>query len=213
MSDAEDLFDAEPTDRERDHQHALRLVEALLFASSEPLDEAQLATRLPDGMEIAPLLEELQRFYRFRGLNLVRVAGAWTFRTAPDLAGQLAIETIQTRKLTRAQIETLAIIAYHQPVTRAEVEEIRGVALHKGTLDLLMETGWVQPKGRRDTVGRPVTWITTEDFLRHFGLDTLGDLPNVEELKAAGLLDARPAVALGEGVPEDVDARPPDEEL
>ena len=192
----------EPTDAERDHEHALRLIEALLFASPAPLGEAALASRLPDGMALAPLLDELQRFYRFRGITLVRVAGAWTFRTAADLAGQLAIETVHSRKLTRAQIETLAIIAYHQPVTRAEIEEIRGVSLHRGTLDLLMEAGWVQPKGRRETPGRPITWATTDGFLQHFGLDSLRDLPNLEELRAAGLLDASPTpVALGENAP------------
>ncbi len=192
----------EPTDAERDHAHALRLIEALLFASPEPLGDAQLAARLPEGMALAPLLDELQRFYRFRGITLVRVAEAWTFRTAADLAGHLAIETVQTRKLTRAQIETLAIIAYHQPVTRAEIEEVRGVTLHRGTLDLLMEAGWIQPKGRRETPGRPITWVTTEGFLLHFGLDSVRDLPNRDELKAAGLLDASPTpVSLGEGAP------------
>jgi segregation and condensation protein B len=205
----------EPTDAEHDHDHALRLVEALLFASPEPLGDVQLAARLPEGMELAPLLDELQRFYRFRGINLVRVAEAWTFRTAADLAGHLAIETVQTRKLTRAQIETLAIIAYHQPVTRAEIEEIRGVTLHKGTLDLLMEAGWIQPKGRRETPGRPITWVTTEGFLLHFGLDSLRDLPSRDELKAAGLLDASPtAVSLGEGAPSpDRDEAADEEEL
>jgi segregation and condensation protein B len=204
----------EPTDAERDREHALRLLEALLFASPAPLTDAQLAARLPDDMALAPLLDELQRVYRFRGINLVRVAEAWTFRTAADLAGHLAIETVQTRKLSRAQIETLAIIAYHQPVTRAEIEEIRGVTLHKGTLDLLMEAGWVQPKGRRETPGRPITWVTTEGFLLHFGLDSLRDLPNREELKAAGLLDASPTpVSLGEGAPERDEGAGDDEEL
>lgn len=202
----------EPTDAERDRERALRLIEALLFAAPEPLGDAQIAARLPSGMDPAPLLDELQRFYRFRGINLVRVAGAWTFRTAPDLAGSLAIETVQTRKLTRAQIETLAIIAYHQPVTRAEIEEIRGVTLHKGTLDLLMEAGWVQPKGRRETPGRPITWATTDGFLAHFGLDSLRDLPNRDELKAAGLLDASPTpVSLGEGAPAGRDDAAEDE--
>jgi segregation and condensation protein B len=205
----------EPSDAELDHEHALRLIEALLFASPEPLTEAQLASRLPDGMELAPLLDALQRFYRFRGINLVRVAEAWTFRTAADLAGHLALETVQSRKLSRAQIETLAIIAYHQPVTRAEIEEIRGVGLHKGTLDLLMEAGWVQPKGRRETPGRPITWVTTEGFLVHFGLDSLRDLPNRDELRVAGLLDASPTqVSLGEGAPErDGGEDGPEEEL
>ncbi|HVJ51330.1 MAG TPA: SMC-Scp complex subunit ScpB [Aliidongia sp.] len=183
---------------ERERADALRLIEALLFAALGPLDEAELARRLPEGLVLAPLLDELRQFYRFRGINLVKVAGAWTFRTAPDLAGQLATERVEARRLSRAQLETLAIIAYHQPVTRAEIEEIRGVTLSKGTLDLLLETGWVQPKGRRETVGRPVTWVTTDAFLAHFGLDAVRDLPNLEELRAAGLLDAAPPVTLGE---------------
>jgi segregation and condensation protein B len=203
----------EPTDAELDRAHALRLIEALLFASPEPLSEAQLASRLPDGMVLTPLLEELRLFYRPRGINLTRVAEAWTFRTAADLAGHLALETIQSRRLTRAQTETLAIIAYHQPVTRAEIEEIRGVGLHKGTLDLLMEAGWVQPKGRRETAGRPVTWVTTDAFLLHFGLDSLRDLPSRDELRAAGLLDASPTpVSLGENAPER-DETPEQDEL
>jgi segregation and condensation protein B len=203
----------EPTDAELDRAHALRLIEALLFASPEPLSEAQLASRLPDGMALTPLLEELRLFYRPRGINLTRVAEAWTFRTAADLAGHLALETIQSRRLTRAQTETFAIIAYHQPVTRAEIEEIRGVGLHKGTLDLLMEAGWVQPKGRRETPGRPVTWVTTDAFLLHFGLDSLRDLPSRDELRAAGLLDASPTpVSLGENAPER-DENPEQDEL
>jgi segregation and condensation protein B len=202
----------EPTDAELDRAHALRLIEALLFASPEPLSNAQLASRLPDGMPLMPLLDELRLFYRPRGINLTRVAEAWTFRTAADLAGHLALETIQSRRLTRAQTETLAIIAYHQPVTRAEIEEIRGVGLHKGTLDLLMEAGWVQPKGRRETAGRPVTWVTTDAFLLHFGLDSLRDLPSRDELRAAGLLDASPTpVSLGENAPEREDATERDE--
>jgi segregation and condensation protein B len=204
---------SEPTDAELDRAHALRLIEALLFASPEPLSEAQLASRLPHGMVLTPLLEELRLFYRPRGINLTRVAEAWTFRTAADLAGHLALETIQSRRLTRAQTETLAIIAYHQPVTRAEIEEIRGVGLHKGTLDLLMEAGWVQPKGRRETAGRPVTWVTTDAFLLHFGLDSLRDLPSRDELRAAGLLDASPTpVSLGENAP-DRDETPEQDEL
>jgi segregation and condensation protein B len=191
----------EPTDQEAERDRALRLIEALLFAADRPLGDAELAGRLPEGLALEPLLDALRTHYRFRGINLVRAAGGWTFRTAPDLAGLLAHEMVQARKLTRAQIETLAIIAYHQPVTRAEVEEIRGVTLAKGTLDLLMEAGWIQPKGRRETPGRPVTWVTTDGFLLHFGLDSLRDLPNIDELKAAGLLDARPASTLGEGAP------------
>ncbi|WP_189045373.1 SMC-Scp complex subunit ScpB [Aliidongia dinghuensis] len=195
----------EPTDRDTERERALRLIEALLFASDRPLGDAELAARLPETLVLEELIETLRTHYRFRGINLVRAAGGWTFRTAPDLAGLLAHETVQARKLTRAQIETLAIIAYHQPVTRAEVEEIRGVTLAKGTLDLLMEAGWVMPKGRRETPGRPATWVTTEGFLLHFGLDSLRDLPNVDELRAAGLLDARPASTLGEAAPEESD--------
>jgi segregation and condensation protein B len=195
-------------DIERDRADALRLIEALLFAATTPLDEAELARRLPEHLALTPLLDELRTFYRFRGINLVRIAGAWTFRTAPDLAGHLAADRVEPRRLSRAQLETLAIVAYHQPVTRAEIEEIRGVSLSKGTLDLLLETGWVQPKGRRETVGRPITWVTTQAFLEHFGLDALKDLPDLDELKAAGLLDASPAVTLGDG-----DPAMPDEEL
>ena len=177
---------------------AARLVEAILFASPAPVSEAQLAEHLPAGTEVAALLADLVQLYWFRGINLVQVAGGWAFRTAPDLAGSLTLERVESRRLTRAQIETLAIIAYHQPVTRAEIEEIRGVALHKGTLDLLMGTGWVQPKGRRETPGRPITWVTTDAFLAHFGLGSIRDLPNLDELKSAGLIDARPVEVLGE---------------
>ncbi|MDB5358768.1 MAG: scpB [Rhodospirillales bacterium] len=194
----------EPSDQEADRERALRLIEALLFASERPMGDAELQARLPETLVLEELLDALRGHYRFRGINLVRAAGGWTFRTAPDLAGLLAHETVQARKLTRAQIETLAIIAYHQPVTRAEVEEIRGVTLAKGTLDLLMEAGWVMPKGRRETPGRPATWVTTDGFLLHFGLDSLRDLPNIDELKAAGLLDARPASTMGEDAPGDL---------
>jgi segregation and condensation protein B len=192
-------------------QRHLRLVEAIVFASPAPVAEAALAARLPEGTDVPALLAELERTYKFRGINLAKVAGGWSFRTAPDLAGALTLERVETRRLSRAQIETLAIIAYHQPVTRAEIEEIRGVTLHKGTLDLLLETGWIQPKGRRETPGRPVTWVTTDAFLVHFGLDALKDLPNLDELAAAGLLDARPVEVLGER--GETTALPPDEEL
>lgn len=171
----------------------LRLVEAMLFASAEPLDERALAERLPAGMDVAGLLAELQAQYAPRGVNLVRREGKWAFRTASDLAGQLVIEQTQTRRLSRAAIEVLAIIAYNQPITRAEIEEVRGVALSKGTLDLLFEAGWIRPKGRRRTPGRPLQWATSDAFLDHFGLESLEDLPNLKELKAAGLLDTRPA--------------------
>jgi segregation and condensation protein B len=200
-------------DPAEERQRRRRLIEAIVFASALPVTETSLRERMPDSQDIAALLEELQRDYRFRGINLVRVAGGWAFRTASDLAGSLSAERIESRRPSRAQLETLAIIAYHQPVTRAEIEEIRGVVLHKGTLDLLMETGWVQPKGRRETPGRPVTWVTTEAFLRHFGLDSLKDLPNLEELKAAGLLDARVVETLGEAGADSGRAELPEEEL
>jgi len=176
----------------------LRLLEALLFASAEPLGSAQLARHLPEQADLDALLEELGRLYANRGVNLVRVGDRWAFRTAADLAPMMRIERKSERKLSRAALETLAIVAYHQPVTRGEIEEIRGVALSKGTLDTLLEAGWVKPKGRRRTPGRPVTWGTTEAFLDHFGLENLDALPGVAELKAAGLLDTRPAItALG----------------
>src|SRR5262245_46858351 len=169
----------------------LRLLEALLFASAEPIDQATLAKRMPDGVDIKAALAQLQAEYAPRGVNLVRVANKWTFRTAGDLSWLMTRESTETRRLSRAAIEVLAIIAYHQPVTRAEIEEIRGVVTSKGTLDLLLETGWVRMRGRRRAPGRPVTYGTTEAFLSHFGLDTVGDLPGIDELKGAGLLDSR----------------------
>jgi len=171
----------------------LRLIEAILFASAEPLDERALGERLPQDVDVAEVLAELQAQYAPRGINLMRREGKWAFRTATDLAGQLMIEQTLTRRLSRAAIEVLAIIAYNQPITRAEIEEVRGVALSKGTLDLLFEAGWIRPKGRRRTPGRPLQWATSDAFLDHFGLESLEDLPNLKELKAAGLLDTRPA--------------------
>ena len=175
----------------------LRLVEALLFAADTPLEETVLAQYFADEVDVGELLQELVEGYAGRGVNLVRLAGGWAFRTAPDLAVKLRIERPVTRKLSRAAVETLAVVAYHQPVTRAEIEEIRGVALGKGTIDTLMEAGWVRPRGRRASPGRPLLCVTTPEFLVHFGLDTLNELPGVDELRAAGLLDATPAV-LGE---------------
>jgi segregation and condensation protein B len=181
---------AEPVESEV-RAEELRILEALLFASSEPLDEAALAARLPDGCNVQAALERLQAEYASRGVNLVRVAGKWTFRTAPDLAWLLARKVVEQRKLSRAAIETLAIIAYHQPVTRAEIEEIRGVSISRGTLDVLLETGWIRPRGRRKAPGRPITFGTTEAFMRHFGLESLSDLPGLDELKSAGLFDGQ----------------------
>jgi segregation and condensation protein B len=172
----------------------LRLLEALLFAAAEPLSEAALALRLGEGADVAGLLRELAADYAGRGVNLVRAAGGWTFRTAPDLAADLRIEQRVARKLSRAAVETLAVIAYHQPVTRAEIEQIRGVVVARGTLDALLEAGWVRPRGRRDTPGRPLNWVTTPAFLAHFSLDSLADLPGIEELRAAGLLDLGPVI-------------------
>lgn len=173
----------------------IRLVEALVFASAEPVGDAALRERLPDDADLGAIIAELVDHYRGRGVNLVRVAGGWAFRTAEDLAAELRKGREPARRLSRAALETLAIVAYHQPVTRAEIEGIRGVSISKGTLDLLMEAGWVRPGRRRQTPGRPLTWVTTPGFLDHFGLGSLDELPGVQELKAAGLLDSRPAVA------------------
>ncbi len=169
----------------------LRLLEALLFASTEPLETSALAKRMPDGVDVKAALLQLQADYAMRGVNLVRVASKWSFRTAGDLAWLMTRESTETRRLSRAAIEMLAIIAYHQPVTRAEIEDIRGVITSKGTLDVLLETGWIKPRGRRKTPGRPLTFGTTEAFLSQFSLEALGDLPGLEELKGTGLLDSR----------------------
>ena len=190
----------------------LRIVEALLFAAAGPLDEAMLAERLPKGADVPALLVTLQAFYAPRGVNLVRVAGKWTFRTAEDLSFLLHKETAEERKLSRAALETLAIVAYHQPVTRAEIEEIRGVTISKGTLDLLLETGWLRIRGRRKSPGRPVTFGTTPAFLEHFGLDAIGDLPGLDDLKAAGLLDGRIPPGFQIPMPSDDQALREDEE-
>ena len=177
----------------------LRLIEALLFASAEPMAPAQLARFLPEETDLDAILADLEALYASRGVNLVRRGGRWAFRTAEDLGPRMELENKVQRKLSRVALETLAVVAYHQPVTRGEIEEIRGVALSKGTLDTLLEIGWIRPKGRRKTPGRPVTWGTSEAFLDHFGLESLDALPGVEELKAAGLLDSRPAItALGD---------------
>ena len=190
----------------------LRLLEALLFASAEPLDQAALAKRMPDGVDIKAALLQLQADYAPRGVNLVRVANKWSFRTAGDLAWMMTRESTETRKLSRAAIEMLAIIAYHQPVTRAEIEEIRGVVTSKGTLDVLLETGWVKPRGRRKTPGRPLTFGTTDAFLAQFSLESLNDLPGLEELKGTGLLDSRLPTGFSVPVPSDDPALREDED-
>jgi segregation and condensation protein B len=173
-----------------DQREKLRILEALLFAAPEPLAETALAQHFAEGEDIGALLAELQALYAGRGVNLVRVAGKWTFRTAEDLAFLLERQAVEQRRLSRAALETLAIIAYHQPVTRAEIEEIRGVSTSKGTLDVLLETGWIKLRGRRRAPGRPVTYGTTTEFLVHFGFDSIQDLPGLTELKGAGLLDS-----------------------
>jgi segregation and condensation protein B len=173
------------------NEEALRMLEALLFATADPLDEKTLAKRLPEGVDVRALLAELSARYAERGVNLVKVAGKWAIRTAADLGHLMTREATEPRKLSRAAIETLAIIAYHQPVTRAEIEAIRGVTISRGTLDLLIETGWARLRGRRRAPGRPVTYGTTEEFLVHFGLDSIEDLPGLDELKGAGFLEGR----------------------
>ena len=190
----------------------LRLLEALLFAASEPLDEKTLKARLPEDVDVREALRALQAEYAPRGVNLVRIANRWTFRTAGDLSWLLTKEAVVPKKLSRAAIETLAVIAYHQPVTRAEVEEIRGVVMSKGTIDVLMETGWIRPRGRRKAPGRPITYGTTEDFLSHFGLEALADLPGLDELKGSGLLDNRLPPGFAVPMPSDDPALREDED-
>jgi segregation and condensation protein B len=190
----------------------LRLLEAMLFASAEPLDEATLRKKLPDGVDVKAALAYLQSDYANRGVNLVHIGNKWTFRTATDLAWLMTRESTETRKLSRAAIEMLAIIAYHQPVTRAEIEEIRGVVTSKGTLDVLLETGWIRPRGRRKTPGRPLTFGTTEAFLGQFNLEALGDLPGLEELRGTGLLDSRLPSGFNVPTPSDDPALREDED-
>jgi len=189
----------------------LRLLEALLFAAGEPLDEATLGARLPEGANVKDALARLQAEYATRGVNLVRIGKKWTFRTAGDLSWLLTKESVEQRKLSRAAIETLAIVAYHQPVTRAEIEEIRGVVTATGTLDVLLKTGWIRPRGRRKAPGRPITYGTTEAFLSNFGLEEVGDLPGLDELKGAGLLEGNMPVGFNVPMPSD-DAAPRDDE-
>lgn len=186
--------------RDRD---AARLIEAVLFASAEPVDEATLAALVGPRVDVAAVLARLVVDYRGRGVEPARVAGKWLFRTAADLAPRLTRDVEEPRKLGRAALETLAIIAYHQPVTRAEVEQIRGVSMSRGTLDILLEVGWVRMRGRRRTPGRPVTWGTTDAFLVHFGLESVRDLPGVDELAAAGLLQGQ--IPAGFHVPLPID--------
>jgi segregation and condensation protein B len=187
-----------------DHRRHLRMLEALLFAAREPLTTKAIAERMPEGIDLDALLHELQAAYAGRGVVLRRADDSWAFRTADDLAFVLKRDVVEQKRLSRAAIETLAVIAYHQPVTRAEIEEIRGVSLSRGTLDVLLEAGWVRLRGRRRTPGRPVTFGTTPAFLDHFGLESIGDLPGLADLKAAGLIET--ALEIGD------EARPSDED-
>ncbi len=190
----------------------LRMVEAMVFASSEPVSEKALGERLPDGVDLALIMAELEKTYAGRGVNLVRSGGNWAFRTAEDLSFLLQKEAIVQRRLSRAALEVLAIIAYHQPVTRAEIEEIRGVVTSKGTLDVLLETGWIRMRGRRRTPGRPVTYGSTDHFLDHFGLAELRDLPGLDELKGAGLLQSQLPANFAVPMPNDSDELGEDED-
>ncbi|OYU50032.1 MAG: SMC-Scp complex subunit ScpB [Rhizobiales bacterium PAR1] len=183
--------------------HGVRVAEALLFASHDPLAAEDIGRLMPVGVDVEAVLGELERLYRPRGVNLVRLAGKWMFRTAPDLGHLLKKETEEAKKLGRAALETLSIIAYHQPVTRAEIEELRGVSTQKGTLDTLLEAGFVRMRGRRRTPGRPVTFGTTETFLVQFGLDRISDLPGLEEIAGAGLVEAQIPAGLGIPLPSD----------
>jgi segregation and condensation protein B len=180
----------------------LNILEALLFAAPQPLTPQAILERMPENADLAVLLPQLQANYNDRGIELVEINGAYAFRTAKSVAGALTIEKDVERRLSRAALETMAVIAYHQPITRAEIENIRGVATHKGTIDQLLEMGWIKPGKRRETPGRPLTWLTTNVFLDHFGLGSIMELPGLEDLKAAGLLDRRPAI---ETVPDSRD--------
>ncbi len=194
---AADVTEAgDPVVADVDH---LRLIEALLFASAEPLTVNAIRERMPADADVGGLLMELQKTYEGRGVSLLNMEGHWAFRTSADLADALSMKKDVQRKLSKAAMETLAIVAYHQPVTRPEIENIRGVAISNGTLDVLMECGWVKPGRRRDTPGRPLTWVTSSAFLDHFGLTALTDLPGMDELKSSGLLDARPAIDVTTG--------------
>lgn len=193
-------------------RNLLRMVEALLFAAAEPLDEQTIAARLPEGADVPHLMDELAASYANRGVNLVRIGGKWSFRTADDLSFLMHKEEVAEKRLSKAALETLAIIAYHQPVTRAEIEEVRGVTISRGTLDVLLETGWIRMRGRRRSPGRPVTFGTTQQFLEHFGLAEIADLPGMEDLKAAGLLSNRVPPGFSVPVPSASDELVEDED-
>ncbi len=220
MAEQESLFDLKAADVAAllargpgpAQREVMRLCEAMIFASAEPLSEEEMLKRLPEGAELGAALAYLKAEYFARGVNLVKVGKKWLFRTAPDLAFVLQREQQEPKKLSRAAMETLAIVAYHQPVTRAEIEDIRGVAISKGTMDVLLETGWVRLRGRRRAPGRPVTYGTTDAFLLHFGLEQISDLPGLDELKGAGLFDGRLPKGFGVPQPRDDSALMEDEE-
>ena len=193
----ESLFEAPPMGEQE------RMVEAILFASAEPVTVKDLAGRMPHGCDPAEALVHLRKRYEGRGVSLNKVGDAWALRTAPDLGFLMQKETVETRKLSRAAVETLAIVAYHQPVTRAEIEEIRGVSVSRGTIDQLIELEWIRFGRRRMTPGRPVTFVVTQDFLGHFGLETARDLPGLKELRSAGLLESRPAPSVGDVIDDE----------
>jgi segregation and condensation protein B len=194
MSDVMDELQQDDLPLERDDSANMRLLEAILFATAEPLTTNAIRERMPADADVGGLLMQMQEAYKGRGVALVDLDGSWALRTAPDLADSLQINREVQRKMSRSAMETLAIVAYHQPVTRAEIENIRGVATNKGTLDVLMEAGWVKPGRRREAPGRPLTWVTTTSFLDQFGLEALTDLPGLDEMKVSGLLDRRPAI-------------------
>ena len=173
----------------------LKLLEAILFASSEPVEERDLKEKIDKGENLKNLLNELQKFYASRGINLIKTGDKWSFRTSPDLSSELTIFKTQKRKLSRAALETLSIVAYQQPITRSEIENIRGVQMGRGSIDHLMEIGWIKPSGRKNIPGKPTLWSTTDLFIEHFGLNDLSDLPSKDELKASGFLDKRAAIA------------------
>jgi segregation and condensation protein B len=195
-----------------DRAQHLRILEAVLFAASEPVDAVKLGKFLPEGADVQSLIDDLKANYANRGVNIVQVAGKWTLRTADDLSFVLRREVVEQKRLGKAALETLAIVAYHQPVTRADIEEVRGVAISKGTLDNLLEIGFVRMRGRRKSPGRPVTYGTTDTFLKHFGLNEIGDLPGLQELKGAGLLDATLPPGFEMPIPRASDELAPDED-
>ena len=202
---SESLFEAPPMGEQE------RMVEAILFATAEPMSMRELESRLPHGCDAAEALTRVRKRYEGRGVHIVKVGDAWALRTAADLGYLMQKETVETRKLSRAAIETLAIIAYHQPVTRAEIEEIRGVSVSRGTIDQLIEMEWIRFGRRKMTPGRPVTFVVTQEFLDHFGLESARDLPGLKELRAAGLLDNRPPPSASDALSDGEDAEDEDQ--